>query len=206
MENSYWYEIHITVELLPLGKSFFEKVCKFIKVKPIVINLEKSPGCIIQQDVMTSSKYFGTYELVYSYAISIKKNLEEYGFKILRIKIESEPQHEKSPKQVGDSMPPGGYFESHIAFLIEKSQREQLQVIAQEGGARVSHNPFKIIDQKMVVMMTLRDYESPFILFDEKLQKLIRNAKNNNFIPYKKIEVEFAVYDSNNNHDGSWIN
>ena len=205
MENKYWYEVHITVELFPLGMDLFLKICNQLYVKAITINLEQKPNQIIQQDVMTSSKHYGSYDEVYAYAVAIGKTLKDFGFKILRVKIESEPLHEKSPKEIGDIMPDGLYFESHIAFLIQKSQRELLQDVAIRGGARISRNPLKTTDQGMVVMVTLRDYEAPFVVFSQKLQKLLQLTSSAQFIPYKKIEVEFAIYDSNYEHDIQWI-
>ena len=196
----------MTVQLLPLGKPVFEQCCASLCVKPIVLDLETDVNQVVQQDVMTSSKYFSDDKGAFSEMNRIVVGLETAGFQILRKKIESEPGHVRAPQEVGQVMPEHCYFESHVAFLIQESQREILKEIATCNHAHISRNPFKKTDDGMVVMVTLRDYQSPFCLFKKQVDALLSDAATSGFVPHKKIEVEFAVYDSNTMHDASWIN
>lgn len=170
-----------------------------------MLDLESSPGHVVQQDVMTSSKHLGDDFSAMEEMLRIKNALAGAGFEVLRQKIESEPSHRLAPQQLGDAMPPNTYFESHVAFLIQESARERLKEIAVRNRAHISRNPFKKTEQGLVVMVTLRDYQSPFCVFQKHVETLLHDASQVGFLPCKKIEVEFAVYDSNIHHDQSWI-
>lgn len=205
MNNSIGYEIHVTVGLFPLGKKRFDEACARIGAKPIVIDLEVSSGDVVQQDVMTSSKYCGDDAGAFAEMKRIRKLLGSEGFTVLREKIESEPGHALAPQQSGHVMPASSYFESHVAYLIQPSEKELLQEIVARNGARISRNPFKKTDEGTVFLVTLRDRTSPFCAFRAKLDALLSDAQTCRFVPHKKIEVEFAVYDSNLDHDAAWI-
>jgi hypothetical protein len=97
------------------------------------------------------------------------------------------------------------YFESHVAFLIQENEREILKEVAVRNHAHISRNPFKKTEQGIVVMVTLRDYYVPFCLFKKQVEQLLNDAASIGFTPHKKIEVEFALYDSNTMHDNSWL-
>lgn len=205
MNNQKWYEIHVTVSLLPLGKEVFELCCKTLQVKPIVLDLETDVNQVVQQDVMTSSKCFSDDEGVFTEMNRIAVGLEAAGFQVLRRKIESEPGHASAPQEAGQVMPEHCYFESHVAFLITEPQREELKQLANRHNAHISRNPFKKTEQGMIIMATLRDYVNPFSKFIVQVERLLADAAHHGFIPHKKVEVEFAVYDSNTMHDNSWL-
>ena len=204
MKTKKWYEIHVTVALFPLGKELFNQQCELLHVKPIVLDLETRDGLVVQQDVMTSSKYYGDDAGAFEAMISIVQGLERIGFEVLRKKIEAEPSHANAPQRMGESMPEHNYFESHVAFLVQ-GNRKELQEIAEQNNAHLSRNPFKKTEQGMIVMVTLRDYVNPFSQFIIQVERLLADAAHHGFIPHKKVEVEFAVYDSNTMHDNSWL-
>jgi hypothetical protein len=209
METKNFYEVHVTVSLLQSKKELFDfkNICTLLKVKPIVIDLEKN-STVVQEDVMTSSKYFGYLEDVKTFTWTLSRKLNEFGFVVLRLKIESEPSHSFAPQKPGDIMPSNAYFESHISFLCrDKDSQEKLRLIATKNNAHISNNPFKIFsDDSKIIMITLRDYISPFSIFSNNVKNIIEKAKEFEFIPHKnKVEVEFAVYDSNWKHDIVWF-
>ncbi len=173
-------------------------------VKPIVLDLETRDGLVVQQDVMTSSKYYGNDAGAFEIMISIVQGLERAGFEVLRKKIESEPGHHCAPQKTGESMPKHNYFESHVAFLVQEN-KNVLQKIAERNNAHLSRNPFKKTEEGMIIMVTLRDYINPFSKFIMRVDRLLVDAARYGFTPHKKVEVEFAVYDSNTMHDNSWL-
>jgi hypothetical protein len=183
----------------------FNQQCELLQVKPIVLDLETKDGLVVQQDVMTSSKYYGDDAGAFEIMISIVQGLERAGFEVLRKKIESEPSHHLAPQQPGQEMSEHNYFESHVAFLIQENEREILKEVAVRNHAHISRNPFKKTEQGIVVMVTLRDYYVPFCLFKKQVEQLLNDAASIGFTPHKKIEVEFALYDSNTMHDNSWL-
>lgn len=189
----------------PLGKEFFIQQCTLLCVKPIVLDLETRNGLVVQQDVMTSSKYYGDDTGAFEAMVQIATELERVGFTVLRKKIEAEPSHCKAPQRPGEVMPANSYFESHVAFLIQENEREILKEVAVRNHAHISRNPFKKTQEGMIVMITLRDYRAPFSLFKKQVEQLLSDAASVGFTPHKKIEVEFAVYDSNTMHDASWL-
>ena len=84
------FEIHITVDTT---ENFFEcdidgfkSKCQEFGVKPIVLDLEMKEGSI--KDVMTSSKHFGDNRSAYEEANRITNELNSFGYKVVRKKID----------------------------------------------------------------------------------------------------------------------
>lgn len=206
METSKWYEIHITVLIKQQNDlDIFSNFCKLNNIKQIVIDLQKD-GVFIQSDVMTSEKIFGNYSQVKVKTKEIVTQLQQIGLHVIREKIESEPSHELAPQTINQKMPQNSYFESHIAFLCKNDEEiKKLDMISKTTNARISRNPLKKTIDGNIFLLTLRDYHSPFLIFSEKLDYLLNSLKNQSMIPYKKIEVEFAVFDSNWQHDNHWV-
>ena len=199
----------------------FKDTCSKIGVKPIVIDLEINDGSIIK-DVMTSSKHFGDNRTAYEESRRICDELSKYGFKVLRNKIESVPWHPAAPTTTtGEPIPNGCYFESHIGVIITPDRKEDLQEFVDGlnarctsagrvelgGTAKLSRNFFKKMeDGKFINMITYRNNMTSTKKFQDEV-KQIENSLNhwaNNF-EYEKVEVEYAVYDTNVTHDAKWI-
>jgi hypothetical protein len=200
-----WYEIHITVCLQSKDEEDFKSVCKLLGVKAIVLDLEHDPEQVAMRDVMTSSKLKTNDAGSLREADRIANGLTGSGFVVLRKKIECEPGHPLAPQNHFHSMPKGHYFESHIAFTIREHERKQLTTLAHRVGAHISRNPFKQTEKGMVIMVTLRDYTSPFTEFKKSIAHALDIFKESGYIPSKKIEVEFAYYDSQIMHDERWL-
>ena len=202
------YEIHITISISErdFGQEFIEKfktVCKELKVKPIVLDLEISSGNI--KDVMTSSKIFGSINNVHEEIDRIVSGLESKDFKVVREKIESAPWHPEAPSEVGDKMPENCYFEAHIGCIISSEEKSKLNELSKIAGAHLSKNAFKKYDGgKFVNMVTLRNYDcisNDFILEVEGFSTLLKSGG----ISFEKVETEFCLYDTKVSHDYLWL-
>lgn len=200
--------------------------CKEIGVKPIVLDLEMKEGSI--KDVMTSSKHFGDNRSAYEEANRIANELTSFGYKVVRKKIETVPWHPASPTfNTGEPIPNGCYFESHIGVVITPDEKEELQDFVEGlnegffspsrgfsrpsqielgGTCKLSQNFFKKSKDgsKFVNMLTYRDNMTCKEDFERDVE-LIKFLLNEDKFGFEKVEVEYALYDTNVNHDAKWI-
>jgi hypothetical protein len=203
METKLPYEIHVTVKSANMQR--FKDVCSLINVKPIVIDLMKE-DTVVLQDVMTSSKIKGTYDDAQKASVSIAKELSIAGFEVQRIKIETVPWHPEAPSFENEkTMRKGNYFESHVQVITTAERKDLLKEIAKKMDAHLSRNYFKKLSNgQYIIMLTLRDsatYFEKFSLRNEVLKTFLE-AKG---FEYKKVEVEYAIYDTKQSHDSIWI-
>jgi NTP pyrophosphatase (non-canonical NTP hydrolase) len=208
-------------EDLPLMDIFdidkFKNDCSDINVKPIVIDLEINDGSITK-DVMTSSKHFGDNRSAYEESERICSELRSKGFRVLRNKIESVPWHPAAPViSTGKEIPNGCYFESHIGVSIYPNQKDELNefvkssltnghLIDLSGTAKLSQNFFKKSKDgsKFVNMLTYRSNMCGSPKFKLEVEGIKHLLQEEGF-EFEKVEVEYAVYDTNVNHDAKWI-
>jgi NTP pyrophosphatase (non-canonical NTP hydrolase) len=207
------FEIHVTIES-PSSIDKFKQSCSSIEVKPIVIDLEINDGSIIK-DVMTSSKHFGDNRTAYEESKRICRELELQGFKVLRNKIESVPWHPAAPViSTGKEIPNGCYFEAHIGVTIYPDQKSELNdfvksltgLIDLSGFAKLSQNFFKKSKDgsKFVNMLTYRSNICGSPKFKLEVEGIKHLLQEEGF-EFEKVEVEYAVYDTNVTHDAKWI-
>jgi NTP pyrophosphatase (non-canonical NTP hydrolase) len=218
------FEIHITVKPeLDFSWDFtndeFIDDCKEIGVKPIVLDLEMKEGTL--KDVMTSSKHFGDNRSAYEEANRIANELTSFGYKVVRKKIETVPWHPAAPTfNTGEPIPNGCYFESHIGVTITPDEKELLQGFVQGlndrcteagrieigGTCKLSQNFFKKSKDgsKFVNMLTYRDSMTCREDFEHGVEA-IKWSLNKCGFDFEKVEVEYALYDTNVNHDSKWI-
>jgi NTP pyrophosphatase (non-canonical NTP hydrolase) len=218
------FEIHITVKPeLDFSWDFtndeFIDDCKEIGVKPIVLDLEMKEGSI--KDVMTSSKHFGDNRSAYEEANRIANELTSFGYKVVRKKIETVPWHPAAPTfNTGEPIPNGCYFESHIGVTITPDEKELLQKFVEGlnsgcteagrielgGTCKLSQNFFKKSKDgsKFVNMLTYRDNMTCKEDFEHAVDA-IKWSLNECDFEFEKVEVEYALYDTNVNHDSKWI-
>jgi len=224
------FEIHVTVDAnniteTKLNEFFtysydlhtFKSVCDGIRVKPIVIDLEINDGSIIK-DVMTSSKHFGDNRSAYEESKRICDELKRHGYKVLRNKIESVPWHPAAPViSTGKEIPNGCYFEAHIGVTIYPGQKDELNdfvkstltdssLIELSGTAKLSQNFFKKSKDgsKFVNMLTYRSNMCGSPKFKLEVEGIKHLLQEEGF-EFEKVEVEYAVYDTNVTHDAKWI-
>ena len=212
------FEIHVTIES-PRNIDSFKSSCSSIGVKPIIIDLEINDGSIIK-DVMTSSKHFGDNRSAYEESERICKELQLSGFKVLRNKIESVPWHPAAPvNSTGKEIPNGCYFESHIGVVIMPDEKRALnylvnflnsedgdEILDLSGTVKLSQNFFKKSKDgsKFVNMITYRSNRCGSTEFKSEVDGLKRILTKKGF-EFEKVEVEYAVYDTNVTHDAKWI-
>jgi len=199
------FEIHVTFEIANQMIEPFKEACHQIDVKPIVIDLENQ-GETVMRDVMTSSVVYGGNAEAISAIQEIRKYLEgEHGFIWKRSKVETVPWHPMAPQTFRDNMPGDCYFEAHIGCIVTcEEDKEFLQHFSEETGSHLSRNPFKKLDNGAYInMVTLRSASGNLEDFDEKLKEMT-DWLDRQELEYKKVEREFAVYDTNINHDFLW--
>jgi len=218
------FEIHVTVKsdfisMRRFTNEEFISDCKEIGVKPIVLDLELKEGTL--KDVMTSSKHFGDNRSAYEEANRIEYDLEGYGYKVVRKKIETVPWHPAAPTfKTGEPIPNGCYFESHIGVVISPDEKEALQEFVQGlndrcteagrieigGTCKLSQNFFKKSKDgsKFVNMLTYRDNMTCREDFEHGVEAIKWSLDKCGF-EFEKVEVEYALYDTNVNHDSKWI-
>lgn len=226
LENSYTHK-HINDEIL----EGFKEDCKSIGVKPIVIDLEMKDKSSMK-DVMTSSKFFGDNRTAYEESERISKRLKEMGYDVVRNKIETVPWHPAAPQDKdknhplwhGEPIPNGCYFESHIGVLVTKETKLDLEELVDflnegifefSGTAKLSKNFFKKTeDGRFVNMLTYRSNMANAKDFEAEVRAIenIISGKNGwsmldgfRSFEYEKVEIEYAVYDTNVTHDAKWI-
>lgn len=226
LENSYTRK-HINEESL----DEFKEDCKSIGVKPIVIDLEMKDKSSMK-DVMTSSKFFGDNRTAYEESERIAKRLKEMGYNVVRNKIETVPWHPAAPQDKdknhplwhGDPIPNGCYFESHIGVIVTKETKEDLEELVDflnesicefSGTAKLSKNFFKKTDDgKFINMLTYRSNMVNAKEFESEVRSIekIISGKNDwsmlshfRSFEYEKVEIEYAIYDTNVTHDAKWI-
>lgn len=219
------YEIHITVgtsnmtdpitmDRKPFDIEQFKVACGEVKVKPIVIDLEIDE----LKDVMTSSKFFGDNRTAYEESERIANELNDFGFEVVRKKIETVPWHPGAPViSTGETIPNDCYFESHIGIVITKEEKERLNefvistltnssLIELSGTAKLSKNFFKKADEngKFVNMLTYRSDMCGSPKFKLEVEGIKHLLKEEEF-HFEKVELEYAIYDTNVSHDKKWI-
>jgi NTP pyrophosphatase (non-canonical NTP hydrolase) len=224
------FEIHVTVSV---GDEFdglvelehFKQSCVEIGVKPIIIDLEMKEDFV--KDVMTSSKHFGDNRSAYEESERICSELRSRGYKVLRNKIESVPWHPAAPViSMGKEIPNNCYFESHIGVVITTDEKEDLNSFVKElpdryainfsglgdpltslsGTAKLSQNFFKKSKDgsKFVNMLTYRSNMCGSPKFKLEVDGIKHLLQEEGF-EFEKVEVEYAVYDTNVSHDSKWI-
>jgi NTP pyrophosphatase (non-canonical NTP hydrolase) len=216
------FEIHVTVKpdnsYVEFSIDEFKKDCDLVGVKPIVIELELENGTL--EDVMTSSKHFGDNRSAYEESMRIVNELKIRGYKVVRNKIESVPWHPAAPViSTGKEILNGCYFESHIGVVITPDEKRSLnylvnflnsedgyEIIELSGTVKLSQNFFKKSKDgsRFVNMLTYRSNRCGSPKFKLEVEGL-KNILTKKGFEFEKVEVEYAVYDTNVTHDAKWI-
>lgn len=208
------YEIHVTVKASPwLTFEFFDKACKEIGVKPIILDLQRE-STVVLTDVMTSSKHFGDNKSAYLEAQRISHELQRDGWEIARIKIETVPWHPAAPQEKGDQMPQDCYFESHIAVRLSNKIRSAFEhrMAALHVDVHLSKNPLKVhADGSETVLLTYRQYVGTRGAFERVVERIHEQLNfQYDYVPHEETRVgkpitEFSIYDTKVSHDATWI-
>lgn len=212
------FEIHITVQpkasFVNETIDYFREVCADGNVKPIILDLETQAGKIIK-DVMTSSVHFGDNASAYNESQRVADHMDEYGYKVVRVKIETVPWHPASPKSLNDEMPKNCYFEAHIPIIHKPEQKELLERFMNLHGLNnlhLSSNTFKKhTDGTVTTMLTYRTYKSHLFAFEDMVQYFTNKLSDVDvrIDGYEwsvgKVHKEFSIYDTKISHDAEWL-
>ena len=201
------FEVHVTVNCPEDQIEEFKVVCSNLNVKPIVLDLPIKGGGTMR-DVMTSSHYFGTTSMAIFHANVLSDELDDYGFEVVRTKIETVPWHPHAPQKSGDKIQEGCYFESHVGIIMNSDDKwhtaDRLNTIATNCGAHMSRNVFKKYDNgEYIQMVTMRNFGDRH-QFEMTLDFLLNSLQSNGF-KYEKVIQEYSIYDTNVRHDHAWI-
>lgn len=181
-----FHEVHLTVK----HKIMFEQDCKSLNVKPIIIDM----GPNIPTHSMTSSTYENKSDSeVYTSALNLKNKLENLGYEVQRLKIETVPWHEQ-----GYNPNPNQYFEAHFSIEGEISNEDLKKL-----NLHKSKNLLKK-DNELIQMLTYRVFSVDNLLFNMQVDTLITQLEYLNITVNKTIR-EFAIYDSNRSLDDNWL-
>lgn len=220
-ENKIPFEIHITVKA-ETDIEKFKSVCLSIGVKPILLDLQLNNNEIMK-DLMTSSIHIGGNKSVIAEMERIENGLEIAGYNVIRSKIETVPWHPMAPNyrfNLAKEMPRGCYFESHIPIRIQQNQINEIRSVINELNCRkdiglsikLSSNALKSFDEDQTKKYMITVRSKNFIVYQDFLEKIkvIKRGLEYN-LHYLNLThnsddlVEFAIYDSNIEHDYRWI-
>lgn len=199
------YEIHITVKTSDVEK--FKMICSNIGVKAIVVELSEDGQ---HSDVMTSSTIKDDEKMlnVHSEIERICNAFTDNSLSPIRSKVETVPWHPQAPSSTNKLLfKAGQHFECHFAFRVNSLRElEMLTVFAKRKGLHISRNIFKKNeDGSSTWMLTLRAYMSRYEIFKDNVDSIVNSAKMYKFVLDKEPRIEFAIFDSNINHDDGWL-
>jgi hypothetical protein len=188
------YEIHVTVKTDNVKQ--FKDDCQEIGVKPIVIETQNKNE--FAQQVMTSSKHTGdSYE---SKLNEIASRLSIKGYTIIRKKVEIMPEENKHKDFI--------YYESHFRLKLPKQPVDEINVLLKNFcglfGWHYSKNLFKKSEEFNYQMITYRNSDINLYEFKLELNRM-KDFLGDIGVECDKIEIEEAIYDSNELIDASWL-
>lgn len=202
----YPYEIHITVQSVPNG-NVFKRWCEELGVKPIMLALQSQSNGMLQ-DVMTSSVIIGTLEDAHIESRRIESGLRSYGLCTVRRKIETVPWN---PMITETEPGPSNYFESHIAISVKKyngklpkAAKTELAQVCHSLDLHLSANQFKNDALSVVYMATLREFGTTYEPFRQRTSDIMDALTKAGYDVQKSV-TEYAVWDSNTQHDDKWM-
>lgn len=202
----YPYEIHITVQSVPNGNAF-KRWCEELGVKPIMLALQSQSNGMLT-DVMTSSVVVGTLEDAHIESRRIESGLRVHGLCTMRRKIETVPWNPMITETVAG---PSNYFESHIAISVKKysnklpaDTKSKLAEVCHSLDLHLSANQFKNDAESVVYMATLRQFGTTYDDFKDRTNAAIESLEINMYNVIKSV-TEYAVWDSNVDHDSAWM-
>lgn len=197
------YEIHVTVKLDKHSLDDFKDACNKIGVKPILLDLAGT-----MDDLMTSSVFMGNNGEAIREVGRISRQLGEFGFKVLREKVETVPWHPTAPSRdhLNPIMPKDCYFECHFGVRVNDVSVKRLSecLSAYTKHVHLSRSIFKKEENgNYIIMATYREYSGTYEDFNEQVKR-IKDLLSVEFEVEKTI-VEFSIFDTKIKHDQKWL-
>lgn len=183
-------ELHITLLWNPQEIQIFKNTCEFVKMKPIIIELENRHDDKYIQ-VMTSS--------VCDYNDIIVESQKFIGKAVQRIKFEIQPNPAEKHRQ-------HIYYETHFRLKLYKGYDRDLLIKTAKvelPNCYFSKNLLKKGDSFDYQMVTYRSNEDYQKFFEEV--EHIRSFLRFGNIEFDKVEIEECIYDSNTSLDDLWF-
>lgn len=208
------FEIHVTVDADNSSLDGFKAACSLLGVKPILLDLETRTEPI--KDLMTSSVFMGNNGEAIRELERISNGLAQYGFMVVREKIETVPWHPSAPSKehANPQMPKGCYFECHFAIELKDGDRikleKRLSVLKLYGiDLHLSRNTFKSSkldngSRIITLMATYRSYDGIYEDFQADIDSIAKSLQDNEW-NLGKVITEFSIYDTKVDHDKSWL-
>lgn len=191
------FEYHITVNDLTLEeKDAFVKFCQKEQVKPLMIVLDK--GNYIHQPMFTGVITSDSFEEANVEIDRMIAKFQEYGYTIMRKKVETTPEHEQFfHHPVTMNFQP--YYEWH--GKVEVDHVDQVRKWCAKYGGHLSRNSLN--PNGRIRFVTVREYESKE-KFYERVHKIHEVLKANK-IEFLKEQYELCIYDSKVELDSGWL-
>lgn len=203
------YEIHVTVTIkdddlfLDMVESF-DRVCKNIGVKPIILNL-RPDTTQTYISAMTSSKHIGNNRTAYEEANRVSSELSANGFVVSRVKIETVPWHPAALNNQVLADDAQCHFEVHLPIQTVESNIPALRTLCESTSLHLSQNTFKrATNGEIVIMATFRSRDKSASEFAHHADYLAGVLAFRGFKIHDYV-VEFCVYDSSVNADNTWL-
>jgi hypothetical protein len=215
LAGPYPHEIHITVDPTS-DPSRFEQTCKDLHLKPVLVkNIAKNKQ--VYTDLLTSQTLMSNSAVAMQTMAKTALALESRGYKIVRKKIETAPTHITVPT-IDNGFPATEasvtYFESHIKVveLIDGEFPEDRIEVSAALGHIMRANPkihlsvtyAEAFAKIKSFIFTIRDRNTVLEVFKNQVETFSRTLSGCGFHT-RSPEIEFAIYDSNINHDLEWM-
>ncbi len=198
------HELHLTVNPDTTDESLFTRVCNNLGIKAhVILNEYPGPnGGKTEVDYLTGSEIVGRSSEAFSELGRIAASLRAEGLDVVREKIETTPWHPLAPKTSLDQLHPGTYFECHFTL-------PDLDTIHNFRILKWGEVPFLISTTENKrkagkLFATMRHYIATSAAFCQDVSD-IHKALEAQLGYVKEPTVEFALYDSNPNHDKLWV-
>lgn len=192
------YEIHITVGVDagdPEEIARFKRNAERLGTKGIV--LDAFPLI----EIMTSSRFQGEQNDAFKEMTRLVVGLSGLGYPILRSKVETDLSNPACLTPL-----PNQYFESHIEVLLDDAHYATLKELREGLEFHLSSNIAKPPQgDKHVSILTLREYHTTREAFDRRVTAFCRVLKAEGLEVLDPVETEFALYDTNPEHDIPWF-
>lgn len=189
------YEIHITV---PCNDRLdaFKAACKELGVRPIVIDAYPLVEVMTSYRMQTEDQNAAFKEMTRQ-----ALHLGAKGFQPIRTKVETDLNHPGALTPL-----PNQYFEAHIHLPLDEAGLENLKGLREGIDFYLSRNTFsEDYLSKQVHIITIRQYHTFPHIFARRIAAFTSVLKSEGFdIPWP-VENEFALFDSNPEHDQPWF-
>ena len=192
------YEIRITVGV---DASDPEEIARFKR------NAERlgTKGIVLDAfpliEIMTSSRFKGEQNDAFKEMTRLVVGLSGLGYPILRSKVETDLTNPACLTPL-----PNQYFEAHIEVLLNDADYANLKELREGLEFYLSSNVDKPPrDGKYVHIITVRQYHTFPYLFAQRIAAFTRVLQVEGFTLPTPIENEFALYDTNPEHDTPWF-